>query len=172
MDPRTEIPKFVISPSYISPTLNFIRPILLHHSDCETSITTPTNIPLGLFQTYRLNKLLQDNHFVRLVAFQQNTLIPFSNIMTFDRLDTSLDTPVDSPDISFKDPADPILPTETRTPSTDYIEMTDMTSARSMAIASAPSHDITPTVDPLTSVSVSGHTVTSTIYCDISKSLS
>jgi hypothetical protein len=171
MDPRTEIPQFVVSPSNISPTLIFIKPILLHHSDCETPITTPTNIPLGLYQSYKLSKLLQQNYFVRLVAFQQNTLIPLSNIMTFDSINTTLETTVVTPDISFKEITDTILSTDIGTPSTDYIEMTDMTSHHSLNIASSPALPDGPCCDLHRSDTVPDHTLTSTIYSDINKRL-
>jgi hypothetical protein len=89
MDPRTTIPHFMLKDSYLSPTLNFLTPILLHHSDCKSTITTPTVIPLGIYQYFQILKFLKENHLIRLVAFQQNTLIPLSNIIIYDKTDTN-----------------------------------------------------------------------------------
>jgi hypothetical protein len=85
MDPRTPIPNFILKNRYWSPTLNFLTPILLHHSDCKSIISTPSIIPLGLYLHYQIRKFLKHNHLIRLVAFQQNTLIPLSNLMNYDK---------------------------------------------------------------------------------------
>ena len=83
LDTMHPFPKFRIrgSNNFYS-TLSLDRPLLLRHLDCSQFISTPTDFPLGFFQSKSIRSILSTSHFVRLVAFQDDIQIPLSRLMT------------------------------------------------------------------------------------------
>ncbi len=48
--------------------------------DCNRPIRTTTTFELGLFQCFKLRRILRGQYFARIVAFQNDAMIPLSHI--------------------------------------------------------------------------------------------
>ncbi len=70
----------VMSGNWIYHFLKLTKPIFLIHRECIRSIRTPTTFNLGLFQQFKVKRILPGQYIARIVAIQNDTLIPLSHI--------------------------------------------------------------------------------------------
>ncbi len=87
-------PKFSLETnSALNTKLVPTRPISLKHVDCSDILQTSTRFKLGIYQAYKLRKIMKGDYFVRVIGYQNNILFPFSKIYSSCKVDIMQDTP-------------------------------------------------------------------------------
>ncbi len=56
------------------------KSIFLIHWDCNKPIRTPVTFELGWFQHFKLRRIVNGQYLGRIIAFQNDTIIPLSRI--------------------------------------------------------------------------------------------
>ena len=82
-----EFPRFrILNVSCISAKLTMDCPIFLRHLDCPDLIPSATSIELGWWQTFKLRRLFKGDYLIRVIAYQNNILIPLSKLNSSTRI--------------------------------------------------------------------------------------
>ncbi len=98
----------VVSGNWLYDFLKLSKPIFLIHRDCTRPIRTPVTFELGWFQRFKLRQIVNGQYLARIVAFQNDTMIPLSRKQVCNH-----SLPIAPPDLSVATAASCPLPAMT-----------------------------------------------------------
>ncbi len=85
----------VMSGNWLYDFLKLSKPIFLIHRDCTRPIRSPVTFELGWFQGFKLRRIVNSQYLARIVAFQNDTMVPLSRIQVCNQ-----SLPIAPPDLS------------------------------------------------------------------------
>ncbi len=94
IDESKPFPKFSLEANTaLNSKLVLARPISLKHVDCSDILQTSTKFKLGIYQAYKLRKIMTWDYLVHVIGYQNNILFQFSKIYSSCKVDIMQDTP-------------------------------------------------------------------------------